>query len=449
MKTYHSTALSHSALMIGLLVLAFSVSCKKSPETIGNNLISDNNYIGMYHTDTLQVYCHSYLDSVGTTRVTNALLGGMFDPVFGHSEAGFYTQFRPSSTGQSFGNDAVLDSVVLQLCLTSYYGDTSTLQTAHAYMLTDSLSMYESYYNHSTIPTEAIDLANGYQFRPHPRTALLNVGTDTINRPIIRIPLDATLGNYLIGLDTTAFTNADLFKELFKGLYVTCEPVGQGGAISYINLTNNSYTMLQLYYHNLSTPDHAKRYNFYVTTSDSYFNHIDHDYTTGDAAFVQQLIEGDTLLGQEVLYLQTMGGVRTRLWFPNLPHWADTLEDCHLLINDAKLILSPSPLANDTAILVAPKTFVLLGFNEDGTSYLLPDYYEGNNYFGGTYDSNTNTVTFRISEYIQTIIMNNKPNAGLSLGINGAGFNAQRWVLNGPAAENPMRIEITYSIVQD
>ena len=48
-----------------------------------------------------------------------------------------------------------------------------------------------------------------------------------------------------------------------------------------------------------------------------------------------------------------------------------------------------------------------------------------------------------------SFIMNEKPNTGLSLGINGAGFNAQRWVLNGPAAERPMRIEITYSIVQD
>ena len=37
--------------MIGLLVLAFA-SCRKSPDTIGNNLISDDNYFEVYKTDT-------------------------------------------------------------------------------------------------------------------------------------------------------------------------------------------------------------------------------------------------------------------------------------------------------------------------------------------------------------------------------------------------------------
>ena len=63
-----------------LLGLAFA-SCKKSPETIGNNLISDNNYIGVYHTDTTEIVCHSYFDSIATSNASSALLGGMKDPV--------------------------------------------------------------------------------------------------------------------------------------------------------------------------------------------------------------------------------------------------------------------------------------------------------------------------------------------------------------------------------
>ena len=57
MKKHHSTVFTYLA-WIGTLVLAFA-SCKKSPETIGNNLISDNNYIGVYHTDTTAIVCHS------------------------------------------------------------------------------------------------------------------------------------------------------------------------------------------------------------------------------------------------------------------------------------------------------------------------------------------------------------------------------------------------------
>ena len=449
MKTRHSTALTCVALMIGTLLLAFT-SCRKSPNTIGNNLIGESEYMDIYHTDTVAVVCHSYLDSVNTTNPTNALLGATKDPVFGTTEAGFYTQFRFSVAGQSFGTNPVLDSLVLQLCLTGCYGDTMALQTAHVYELADTLSSHESYYNHSVVATHAIDHANGYQFRPHPRTKTHVVGTDTLAQPVIRIPLDQELGNQLLTLDTTVYSLPDLFKSEFRGLYVTCSPVSQNGAISSVNLTNNEYTVLQLYYHDAATPDKPMRYNYYVTSSDVYFNHMDHDYTQGNADFTSQVLEDQTALGQQQVYLQTMGGVRTFVKFPNIEHWADTLEECHMVINEAKLVVPVAPASLDS-VYTAPRTFLLVGFNADSTTYLLPDYFEGNSYFGGTYNSSRQCVTFRISEYLQSVIMGEKENNGISLGINGASYNAQRMVVNGPeAAEGEkLHLEVTYSIVKE
>lgn len=449
MKTRHSTALTCMALMIGTLLLAFA-SCKKSPNTIGNNLIEESEYIDIYHTDTVAIICHSYLDSVNTTKPSIALLGAMKDPVFGNSEAGFFTQFRFSVAGQSFGANPVLDSLVLQLSLTGCYGDTLAFQTVHVYELADSLSSSESYYNHSVVATHAIDHANGYQFRPHPRTKVNVIGTDTLAQPILRIPLSQELGNQLLTLDTTVFSLPNLFKAQFPGLYVTCSPVDQNGSISYINLTNNEYTLLQLYYHDASTPDKPMRYNYYVTSSDVYFNHIDHDYTQGNADFTSQVLDGQTALGQQQVYLQTMGGVRTFIQFPNLSHWADTLEGCHLVVNEAKLVL---PVATNTldSVYAAPRNFLLVGFNADSTTYLLPDYYEGNSYFGGTYNARQKCVTFRVSEYLQSVILGKKDNNGLSFGINGASYNAQRMVVGGPETTEgeKMRLEVTYSIVKE
>ena len=435
--------------MIGTLVLAFA-SCKKSPETIGNNLISGDNYIGVYHTDTIEVLCHSYLDSVATGNVVNALLGGMKDPVFGTSEAGFYTQFRPSVAGQSFGSNPVMDSLVLQLCISGYYGDTTTLQTVRAYELTDTLSIQKTYYNFTTVATSITDHANGHQFRPHPRTKSYIIGTDTVPQPIIRIPLSQELGQYLMTLDTSAYSRPDLFKQQFKGLYLICDPVAMNGAITYINLTNNTYSLLQLYYHDAATPEKPMRYNFYVTSSDAYFNHIDHDYTQGSQDFVSQIIDDQTSLGQEEVYLQAMGGVKVWIKFPNLTRWTDTISDGHLVINEAKLILPASAVATDS-IYKAPSVYSLIGFNGDSTTYLLPDYYEGSNYFGGSYSSSKQSVTFRISEYVQSIIMEKKENMGISMGINGASYGAQRLVINGPNAPvgEKIRLEVTYSIVNE
>ena len=446
MKTHLSTVLIGLALMIGL---AFA-SCKKSPESIGNNLISDDDYIGIYHTDTTEIICHSYLDSVATSNPTSTLLGAMKDPVFGTSEAGFYTQFRPSVAGQSFGNSPVVDSLVLQLYLGGCYGDTTTLQTVHVYKLTDTLSLETNYYNFSTVATEGIDYANGYQFAPRPKTKLHIIGTDTIGRPIIRIPLSQELGDQLISLDTSAYSRPDLFKQHFKGLYVTCAPVGMAGAISSISLTNNTYSLLQLYYHNAATPDKPMRYNFYVTSSDTYFNHIDHDYSQGSPEFMSQLLDGQEDLGQSRLYLQTMGGVRAKVLFPNLSHWADTLEGCRLVVNEARLILPASTMFVDS-VYKAPSSFLLVGYSSDTTTYLLPDYLEGSAFFDGTYSSSRQAVTFRITEYLQSMIMKKKDNLGLSLGISGAAYNASRYVINGPDAPEGerMRLEVTYSIVNE
>ena len=225
--------------MIGTLLLAFA-ACRKSPETIGNNLISDSNYIVPFHTDTVEILCHSYFDSVSTRNTSYSLLGSMKDPVFGNSEAGFFTQFRLSLAGQSFGESPVLDSLVLQLSVANYYGDTNVMQTVRVYELTDTLSATSTYYNHSVVDHNSIDLANGHQFYPRPKTTKNIVGSDTISHAIIRIPLIATLGEYLMNLDTVAYTQPDYFKESFKGLFVICDPVSQPGAITSINLTDNT-----------------------------------------------------------------------------------------------------------------------------------------------------------------------------------------------------------------
>ena len=449
MNTHHTKVPACIASVAIALILAFS-ACKKTPDTIGNDLIDDNNYINVFYTDTLQVFSHSYFDSIGTKNVRFALLGSVNDPVFGLTEAGFYTQFRFSSAGQNFGSAPVFDSLVLQLALSNVYGDTTTLQTVHVYELTDSISSSEPYYNYSTLSHSATDLANGYQFRPHLNTASYTIGSDTITQPVIRIPLSHELGTYLMQIDSTAYQTPDAFKSFFKGLYITCETVGQNGAISSINLTNNAVTLLQLYYHDAATPQNALRYYYYVTSDDNYFNHFGHDYTQGNPEFVGQMLEGDTLLGQQRLYLQSMGGIRTRILFPNLSHWADSLDTSHLLVNEAKLILPAAPDI-DTTHFTAPPKLVLIGFNEDNTTYILPDNYEGANYFGGSYDARTKTVTFRISEHIGQLILNKKPNCGLSLGIEGASYNPYRWVINGPEATEGRRLklEVKYTIVNE
>ncbi len=448
MKTLHSTVSVRTVLMIGALALAFA-ACKKSPETIGNGLISDSDYIGTYHTNQVELMCHSYLDSIGTKNVSSGLLGSMNDPIFGLTQAGFCSQLRFSSAGQRFGENPVVDSIVLQLYITGYYGDTTTWQNVHVYMLADTLNADTSYYNYTEVALENEDYANGYQFQPRPRTKTNIVGTDTVAQPIIRIPLSNNLGEMLIGLDSTAYKEPTLFKRQFHGLCLKCDPSAGNGSVSYLNLTNNTYTVLQLYYHNAATPEKPLRYDYYISSADTYFNQITHDYTQGTPDFVSQLLEGDTALGQQKLYLQTMGGVKTKITFPSLAHWTDTLsEGCHIVINEAKLIITGADV--DTTCFTEPSTLSLVKFNASGSTSILPDYQEGTAYFGGSYSLTNHCAQFRISKYIQELLLGKEDNYGLSLGITGGGYTAHRLVVNGPETETePLRLEITYSIVEE
>jgi hypothetical protein len=52
---------------------------------------------------------------------------------------------------------------------------------------------------------------------------------------------------------------------------------------------------------------------------------------------------------------------------------------------------------------------------------------------------------------MQSVVSGKKENCGLSFGINGAGYNAHRMILNGPESneENKMRLKVTYSLVNE
>lgn len=453
LKTHYLLSKIHKALFIGALAI-FSISCSKTTEKIGNGLLPDSDNIGVFFTDSVVMTCHSVIvDTMSTKGMSTVLLGSMMDPVMGLTNANIFTQLHLSSTHQHFGADPVIDSVVLQLAVTGYYGDTTTLQTVHVYELADSLSTTSQYYQFSEVADKGVDLANGFQFHPHPKTYITVSGQDTINQPTIRIPLMNSFGEQLATADSTVYSTPDSFKRFFYGLRISCESVSEDGAICYINPTSNTVTQLKVYYRETPDAETQMRYDFYITSDDAYFNQYQHDYSLGSTDFTQQVIDEDHALGQQQLYLQSMGGVRTVITFPGFAEWANGLveEGNHLIINEAKLILPASDVLIDSSSFTPPTNLALLNILATGGTTILPDYLEGTSYYGGSYSSTKKNVTFRISEYMQDVIRDPESSQGLYLSITGASFNAQRWIIAGPEAdqEKQMKCEIKYSILRE
>lgn len=437
-------------LIISVLIV-FCASCSKTTEYIGNGLLPENDHIGAYYTDSLQLVCHTErVDSLLSKNMSTVLFGSMMDPVMGQTNANIFMQLRLSSTNPHFGTDPQIDSVVLQLAYTGYYGDTTTMQTLHVNELSEAIIDSLNYYQFSDLAVDDEDLAGGFQFVPRPKTAV-----DSSGYAALRIPLSIGFGEHLVSADSATYSSSDGFKNFFHGLKLSCDGVGAGGAISYFNPTLNNVTKLEIYYR--ETPEapveQQQRYDFYITSNEVYFNQYLHDYTLGSSDFTQQVLDGDTLLGQTQLYLQSMGGVRSFISFSDLKDWATALQEdgSHLIINEAKLIIPAAAGMVDTALLTPPSSLALVSLKPEGGTSLLPDYMEGTSYYGGVYSSSTRSVTFRISEYLQEVILGNYDSRGLYLSIVGASYNAQRWVVAGPdvAEDSRLRCEIKYSLVKE
>ncbi len=428
-----------------------SQSCNKKPEQIGEGIQPDKELITLKFSDTSTIIAYTIReDSVRTDKPEHILLGSMKDPVFGTTVAGFYTQLRLSSSNHDFGDNPQLDSLVLQLAYSGYYGDTTTAQTIRVFELAEPIYYDSAYYSHTTKNYGSLDYA-AFSFVPKPFTTYKWQG-DTLS-PLIRMRLDhlsPALGNKLLTASETHLSANDKFVEYLRGLYITADAVNANGAVLYYNLPS-TLSRMTVYYSN--DEQDSLRYEYMITSSDARFNKFDHmDYQDAEPVLKNQVLDGNILAGRNKLYLQAMGGLKTRLFFPNLAKFAEQ-QGGKVVVNEARLIFSGRSV--DTTLFLPPAQLALVKVKEDGTYSLLSDQFEGDNYFGGRYLPLSNQVQFRLTRYVQNRISvgDTTEDYGLYVFILGASARANRWVMNGVQPDidtlSPLRLELNYSLVKD
>lgn len=427
-----------------MFLLTTFVSCKKMPQQVGESLQPNSNYIHVAFSGNQNIISEvSRVDSLSTRSASLSLVGDLNDPFFGNSNLSFYTQIGLTSSSLDWGEGAVTDSIVLQLLYSGYYGDTLTPLTIKVHEVTQDLGSDSLYYSNISFDLGE-ELAN-HTFTPKPKTKI-EEENDTIGTAVLRIPIYNTFGDKLM---TNDFTSNESFMDFLKGLYISCEPSAGTGSICYFNLLNTK-SFMRIYYHNNNNDTTSYEFNI----SDKYvrFNHFEHDYNTA-----QSPISFNDTASNEYLFVQSTAGVRTRIEFPNLAQWAEDM-NTNVLINEAKLTLTGANLINgvnnDTTIFTQPLQLVVVKANSDGSYSILPDQFVGTNYFGGYYEPETDQVWFRISEYVQDLILAG-PNAedyGLYIYTYSGAFNAKRWIFHGPDSheiDKRIKLEIVYSKIDD
>ena len=435
----------HLLLTLFVALIAFA-SCKKLPD-IGSSLQPNSSFIKVAFSGKHDIVAETeHIDSLSTKASSLSLVGDLNDPIFGNSNLSFYTQLGLTSNSIKWDEGATTDSIVLQMIYSGYYGDTLTPLTLKVYEVAESMSGDSMTYYSNTSFAHGEELAN-YTFSPRPRTRG-NIDDDSLTTAVVRIPIDNALGEKFIS-NESQFASNTAFMNYFNGLYVSCEPVSGTGSICYFNLLNTK-SYLRIYYH---SDNDTTFYDFNVSDKYIRFNHFDHDYTTAQTPIVF-----DDTTNSQYLYVQSTAGVRSRLTFPNITQWAKDM-NTNVLINEAKLIMTGANgmingVDNDTLMFSQPAQLVVVKAKEDGSYSILPDQLVGTAYYNGMYDPKTDQVWFRISEYVQDLVLAgpDAENYGLFVYTYSGANNAKRWIFHGPDSQDTtsrVKLEIIYSQIND
>lgn len=397
------------SLLLLSIILTIAVACNKQPDDVGLSVKPDSEKIDFAFDTALYVTAYSVReDSLKSDETSVSVLGSIWHPEFGITKANIVTQIRLSEVGPSWGEGAVVDSIVLSLSYSGFYGDSTSVQTVRVYEINQDLNIDSSYYSGREIDYNTTILGEK-TFIARPVDSVL---VDTVKvAPHIRIKLDnAALAAKFLAATADDLSSNTNWLSYFKGIYIKAgDPFAfDKGTLMYIN-PESSYTFLKMYYHN-NTED-SLEYQFNYNAYCARFTQFDHNnYQEATPEFKAQVVAKDTTLGKEVLYLQAACGTRINLHIPELTH---LLSDKNVAINEARLVLTD---IDPSSKYQHPSKLVLVKLADDGTISYLEDQYEGTSYFGGSYNSSDNTYSFRITHYIQSLI-NNPENANERLAI--------------------------------
>jgi len=447
-----STAIYKFVFGFALMVITFW-SCTDELSKAGLGLLPTGDLIHVgkvIEKATIKAYTRTD-EKQRTDEPAYNLLGTFNDPVFGKTTADFACQFR--LTGYpDFSKNAQIDSLVLYLLYMEVYGDISTPQKLKVYELASDLDIDQKYFQDINLK----GLAKGEILGEKnyvPKFKLDSLSTtygstkknpkDTVIQEIA-IKLDQKLIQKLMAADEATWSDNDKFMQYFKGLYVEAGDLTQGGAIMKI-YTLASGSRMVMHYHN-SEKD-SLYYNYNINENAARVSRFAHDYsTTAFAANLDKEVAMDSLI-----YLQTTGGLRTKILIPNLGTWSDST---NFAINQAELIFQVDTIVSDTAKYLPPEQLVLtaIGVDDKGKEieYLPSDVAFSSSYYGGTYNSTDKTYRFNIAKHMQEVIekKEGKENHGFYLATAFRSASIRRVALKGATSKTGIRLEITYSKIK-
>jgi len=431
-------------------------SCTDNPGITGLDLLPHSDLISVNRVVETNIKAFNVTDEkLRTDEVPYNLLGTFNDPIFGKTTTDFASQYRLMSFPKFKEND-IIDSLVLVMAYKEIYGDILTPQKLKVYELATDLSIDTKYYQDIDMGSiSKSEILAEYNYVPKFKLDSLTTATlsksdpkDTVTQEI-SIQLNHSLAQKLMKADSLTLSSNDLFVKYFKGLYVEAGDLNQGGTI--MKLLGSGVV---LYYRKAN--DTTKYVcNFKTNTNAAKVSHFTHNYSsTNFSANLNSTDKQDSLL-----YIQSTGGLRSKILIPNLGSWtklipnlANPADTANFMINKAELIFQVDSTTSQLDKYAPPAKLILAAIgkskaNQDSI-YFPSDYTFSSTYFGGNYYSKDKTYRFNIAKQMQDVIGKKKNNNGFYLETALKNEVFRRVVLKGATSKTGIRLEITYSKIR-
>ena len=344
-----------------VLLIFLIVSCEKDFASFDSQVINSDNAIN-FSTNSIEYGLTSRSEMVNPVQTNNLpsfLLGSYNHPQYGKSTYGFVGQMVPSDYNHDFGDNIVLDSVVLTMPyysrgidtseegdityeIDSVYGDSpikiSVFRNNFFFRTFDPFSDFDtsqSYYSNGSLSVEEIINSSQLEgellfeiedFVPTEEqinlTEIDSAGNPFVAQrvsPALRFKLDNPNdnfweSNFFENEGNQVLTNEPNFKDFFRGLYIKVES-SSDGSVMLLNLASSN-TKLVIHY----TSDNSTIVDDTGSTDEIETNQ--HEYEMNFSGNLINLFDNENFIdvnlidqtnGNENIYLKGGEGIVTKI----------------------------------------------------------------------------------------------------------------------------------------
>ena len=446
---------------LGLFSIVFFtiISCEKDIESIGVNLVDNDNFSTSKLT-TEVIIANKNIDRVISNGVPQHLLGVYSDTEFGKLKASIVSQLTLPLTGDDYdyGVNSAIDSVIVYIpyqstrdlenysdgkpkfSIDSVFGDTDVefklsifeLKTFLNTLDPEDPSKLAIYYSDKEFMKGNTPLFSGnFKINPDDTVAYIKrympdattfYDIDTIKRadigPSIKIPLNESMVQQLFvdNASESEFLSVEDFQHYFRGFYIEAEELANDNShLISLDMTN---ALMTIYYSNDEDEAEGVDLNDNGTTGEQGVR-IKHEYVFLFGPIKSNALERDNTntkaSGEDRLYIQGAAGSVATIEILSTENLAD-LQDNNWLITDANLIFYVDQNASSN---IAPEQLFI--YNYDDNSQILDMLSEGILVLGGALErdeeGNPYRYVFKITDYISELLKSDEPLDLVKLGL--------------------------------